>query len=214
VTLCDAAEDCIHLIVVPVSIVKDSSVNPEIPETTVTGSGVGIGVGSGREVGVGTGVTVGASVGVSAGVGSGILVLTGGLFIGVVSGVGTGFEPAFIPSAGHAILVHPKTPFVQKQLLQELLPVSFPVQPLWTVSPPVSLHTFCVAFEVCGAWADTVGDASAGTVASISRVGSTTAVESILGVGSAGVGVTVEQASIRVPISTARTTGTLIPATP
>jgi ABC-type dipeptide/oligopeptide/nickel transport system permease subunit len=106
VTLCDAAEDCTHLIVVPDSIVKDSSVNPEIPETTVTGSGVG--------VGVGTGVTVGANVGVSVGVGSGVLVLTVGLFVGVVSGVGTGFESEFIPCTGHAILVHPRTPFVQK----------------------------------------------------------------------------------------------------
>jgi hypothetical protein len=48
------------------------------------------------------------------------------------------------------------------------------------------------------------------TVASISGVGTSTAVASILGVGSAGTGVTEEQASAKVPISTARTTVSLI----
>jgi hypothetical protein len=123
--------------------------------------------------------------------------------------------------------VHPRTPFVQKQLLQELLPVSFPAQPLWTVSPPVSLHTACVVLGVFGSGADKVPEtfartvastalswaSFASTVASISRVGSTAAVASILGVGSAGAGVTVEQASTRVPMSTARTTDSLMPLT-
>jgi len=67
-----------------------------------------------------------------------------------------GFESELTPPAGHAILVHPRTPFVQKQLLQELLPVSFPVQPLWTVSPPVSLHTACIVLGVFASEADKV----------------------------------------------------------
>ena len=151
------------------------------------------------------------------------MVIAKGLLVRVIGGVATGFESELTPWAEHAILVHPMTPFVQKQLLQELLPVSFPVQPLWTVSPPVSLHTSCVSFEVFGAWADKVVDtfarmvastalswaSRASTVASISRVGSTTAVASILVVGSAGTGVTVEQASTKIPIGNARTTGIL-----
>jgi len=48
-------------------------------------------------------------------------------------------------------------------------------------------------------------------VASISRVGSTAAVASIFGVGSAGAGAAVEQASTRVPTSTARTPVSFIP---
>jgi hypothetical protein len=47
-------------------------------------------------------------------------------------------------------------------------------------------------------------------VASISRVGSTTAVAVIFGIGSAVAGATVEQASRVIPIITARTTGDLI----
>ena len=57
--------------------------------------------------------------------------------------------------------------------------------------------------------------ALASTVASTARswaiIASTVA--SILGVGSAGAGVTVEQASTKIPISNARTTGTFIPLT-
>jgi len=84
------------------------------------------------------------------------LVIAKGLLVGVIEGVGTGFESELTPCEGHAISVHPRTPFVQKQLLQELLPVSFPVQPLWTVSPPVSLHTACVVLGVFGSGADKV----------------------------------------------------------
>ena len=58
--------------------------------------------------------------------------------------------------AGHAIFVQPRTPFVQKQLLQELSPVSLSVQPLWTVSPPVSLHADCVVLGVFASEADKV----------------------------------------------------------
>ena len=155
------------------------------------------------------------------------MVIAKGLLVGVIRGVGTGFESELTPRAGHAILVHPRTPFVQKQLLQELSPVSFPVQPLWTVSLPVSLHTACVVLGVFGSGADKVPEtfarmvastarswaSRASTVASISRVGSTTAVASILGVGSAGTGVTVEQASTKIPISNARTTVSFIPLT-
>ena len=54
-TLCDAAEDCIHLIVVPVSIVNDSSVKPVISEAIVTGSGMAVGADVGYGVTVGTG---------------------------------------------------------------------------------------------------------------------------------------------------------------
>ena len=51
-------------------------------------------------------------------------------------------------------------------------------------------------------------------VASISRVGSTTAVAVILGIGLAVVGATVEQASKAIPIITDITTGDLISTTP
>ena len=110
--------------------------------------------------------------------------------------------------------MHPRTPFVQKQLLQELLPVSFPVQPSWTVSPPVRLHTACVVLGVFGSGAEKIPKTFARMVASISRVGSTTAVAVIFGIGLAVAGATVEQASRAIPIITARTTGGLIPTTP
>jgi len=124
--------------------------------------------------------------------------------------------------------VHPRTPFVQKQLLQELLPVSFPVQPSWTVSPPVRLHTACVVLGVFGSGAEKIPKtfarmvastarswaSRASMVASISRVGSTTAVAVIFGIGLAVAGATVEQASRAIPIITARTTGGLISTTP
>ena len=104
--------------------------------------------------------------------------------------------------------MQPRAPFVQKQLLQELLPVSSPVQPLWTVSPPVSLHAAWVVLGVFDSWADKVPETFASTVASTARSWATFAstVASILGVGSAGTGATVEQASTVTPISTARTT--------
>ena len=102
--------------------------------------------------------------------------------------------------------MQPSRPFVQKQLLQELSPVSFPVQPLWTVSPPESLHAACVVLGVFASDADRVAETFASTVASTARSWATFAstIASIFGVGSAGTGVTVEQASTRVPISNAR----------
>ena len=108
--------------------------------------------------------------------------------------------------------MHPRAPFVQKQLLQELLPVSSPVQPLWTVSPPVSLHAACVVLGAFVSEADKVPETFDSTVASTARSWATFAstVASILVVGSAGTGVTVEQASTRVPTSTARTTASFI----
>ena len=111
--------------------------------------------------------------------------------------------------------MQPRTPLVQKQLLQELLPVSSPVQPLSTVSPPVSLHAACVVLGAFTSGADKVPETFASTVASTARSWATFAstVASILGVGSAGAGATVEQASTRVPVITARITGSFIPAT-
>ena len=96
----------------------------------------------------------------------------------------------------------------ENQLLQELSPVSSPVQPLSTVSPPVSLHAACVVLGAFVSGADKVPETFASTVASTARSWATFAstVASILGVGPAGTGVTVEQASNRVPISTASTT--------
>ena len=114
------------------------------------GSDVCVSVGSGRRVAVGT------DVGVFVGAGSDVLIIEVGLLVGAVSYVETGFESVLAPLVIHAILVQPRTPFVQKQLLQELLPVSFPVQLLWTVSPPVSLHTACVVLGVFGSGADKV----------------------------------------------------------
>ena len=87
--------------------------------------------------------------------------------------------------------MQPRTPLVQKQLLQELLPVSSPVQPLSTVSPPVSLHAACVVLGAFASWADKVPETFASTVASTARSWATLAstVASILGVGSDGVAV-------------------------
>ena len=51
-------------------------------------------------------------------------------------------------------------------------------------------------------------------VALISRLGSTTDVAVIFGIGLAVAGTTVEQASRAIPIITARTTGDLISTTP
>ena len=112
--------------------------------------------------------------------------------------------------------MQPSRPFVQKQLLQELSPVSFPVQPLWTVSPPESLHAACVVLRAFVSGADEVPETFASTVASTARSWATFAstVASILGVGSAGTGAALEQASTRVPISTARTTVSFITLTP
>ena len=141
--MCGAVEVCIHLIVVPISMVKDSSVNPVISETITTGSGTGVSLGRGRGVGIRIRVLVGASLGVLVRIGSGVLVLSVGLFTGVIPGVEFGFAFTLAVCSGHAILVHPRTLFVQK-----LLPVSFPVQPIWTVSPPVSWHTGCVELGV------------------------------------------------------------------
>jgi len=53
----------------------------------------------------------------------------------------------------------------------------------------------------------------ASTVASISGVGSTALTTLISGIGLAGAGATVEQASPSIPISTARTNGSFIPFT-
>jgi len=64
VTLCGTVADCIHLMVVPISIVNDSKVKSVISETIVTGPAVAVGsdvcvsVGSGRRVAVGTDVGV------------------------------------------------------------------------------------------------------------------------------------------------------------
>lgn len=157
--MCGAVEVCIHLIVVPISMVKDSSVNPVISETITTGSGTGVSVGRGRGVGIRIRVLVGASLGVLVRIGSGVLVLSVGLFTGVIPGVESGFAFTLAVCSGHAILVHPRTLFVQKQLLQKLIPVSFPVQPIWTVSPPVSWHTGCVELGVAASEADKVVDA-------------------------------------------------------
>jgi len=92
----------------------------------------------------------------------------------------------------------------------------------------VRLHTACVVLGVFGSGAEKIPKtfarmvastarswaSRASMVASISRVGSTTAVAVIFGIGLAVAGATVEQASRAIPIITARTTGDLISTTP
>ena len=76
----------------------------------------------------------------------------------------------------------------------------------------MSLHAARVVLGAFVSGADKVPETFDSTVASTARSWATFAstVASISGVGSAGTGVTVEQASARVPTSTARTTVSLI----
>ena len=69
-----------------------------VDTTVAVGTGVGIFVGVGTARGIGLGVGVGTEVAVGTEVGafvcgrSGVLVIAKGLLVGVIWGVGTGFE--------------------------------------------------------------------------------------------------------------------------
>ena len=102
--------------------------------------------------------------------------------------VDTGLESEFTRCVELAILVHPRAASVQKQRLQKLSPLSFPVQPFSTVSPTVSLHDACVV----------LGDYDSTVV-------------SLLVVGAVGTSSTLEQASTRIPRNTAIIIATFIP---
>ena len=82
----------------------------------------------------------------------------GRTLVGVGLGFGVSLGTSVLVFTRQPIFVHPRTPFVQKQLLQKLLSVSSPVHPVWTVSPPVSLHIACVVLGVCGFEADKVAE--------------------------------------------------------
>ena len=63
--------------------------------------------------------------------------------VGIGIGVGIGIDVGIFScplSLVQYIFVQPKFPFLQKQLLQKLSPVSLPCQPLFTTSPPDNLQ--------------------------------------------------------------------------
>ena len=69
-----------------------------------------------------------------------------------------GFASYFPSFAKRDILVQIKTSLVQEKLLQELLTVSFPAQPLWTSSQPVNLRVLCGSFMLRRSNADSAHD--------------------------------------------------------
>ena len=211
------------LTVTDVVVGMDAGVGGDVGVGTIVGLGDSITVGTGVdvetlvgvtvEVGTGIDVAVGNVVGVEPNIGTEVFVgvwvtVEAGVIVGSRAGVGlTSFSrSAFVGVIRHSILVHPSNPFVQKQLLHEFSPVSLPVQPLWTVSPPPSLHAACGLLWVFDTGADKVPD-------TLARVGGIVGIWVVfrLGVGSTEPPPHPETASKAIPITNTKNIDSFIP---